>query len=498
MAAFLSFLLPGLGQIYAGRLGRGIAMAVPILAVATVTLIVAGTGWSRVLDLLVRTEVLVLLLVANVVLFAYHVAAVVDAHRLAVVRRGDDKGEARATRRSLPRGAALVPLALILALTAVLHGVPEFYGIRAAQNLETIFARAGTGDDRTLPEPGWAGASPTAGTSSGAAASPGTASPAPVATATGGDGESTPGAGPTATLPAGPDWASDGRLNIVLLGSDEGPGRWSLRTDAVFLLSVDTTTARAALFGFPRYMSNIPMPPESAANFENGRFPGYLNALYVRAQGHPGRFPGNDSRGLRVVAGAVQELAGVRVDDYVMVNLNGFVDVVDAMGGLWIDVPEAVRDDRYRPETGGAHIDIRIRPGCQKLDGRMALAYARSRHQDSDYARLGRQEVTLRAMRRQFDPLAVLPQLPQLFDVAGENLFWTLEPEDVSPMAALASRVDPDRMQRVLFTPPEYDRELPTETVDRIRAKVRGIFDEPEPEPEPSASPGTADCPPRT
>lgn len=492
VAALLSFLLPGLGQVYAGRLRRGIALAVPALVAVALVVAAAGAGWSRVLDLLVHTEVLVLLLLANVVLFAYHFAAVIDAHRLAAARPGVAEGMGPNPARS----AALVPLALVLVATVVLHAVPEFYGIRAAQNLSTIFARAGSADDRALPEPGWA-ASPTAGASPGTAApSPGSASPAPgSATATEG-GVATPGADPTATPAAGPDWASDGRLNIVLFGSDEGPGRWSLRTDAVFLLSVDTTTARAALFGFPRYMSNIPLPPESAANFENGRFPGYLNALYVRAQGHPGRFPGNDSRGLRVVAGAVQELAGVRVDDYVMVNLNGFVDVVDAMGGLWIDVPEAVRDDRYRPETGGVQIDIRIRPGCQKLDGRMALAYARSRHQDSDYARLARQEVTLRAMRGQFDPLAVLPQLPQLFDVAGENLFWTLEPADVAPMAALAARVDPDRMQRVLFTPPEYDRELPTDTVDRIWAKVRGIFDQPEP--EPGATPGTADCPPPT
>jgi LCP family protein required for cell wall assembly len=493
VAALLSFLLPGLGQLYAGRFRRGIALALPTLAAVAVVLVAFGAGWSRVLDLLVRPEVVVLLLVANVVLLAYHLAAVVDAHRVATAwSRG-----AQVSRQDSARGMAVVPLALILVATVVLHAVPEFYGIRAAQNLSTIFARAGTADDRALPEPGWATASPTPGTSPGAAGpSPGASSAAEASPDPVGSGQPTPGMDAIPTPAAGPDWAADGRLNIVLLGSDEGPGRWSLRTDAVFLLSVDTATARAALFGFPRYMSNIPLPPESAANFENGRFPGYLNALYVRAQGHPDRFPGNDSRGLRVVAGAVQELAGVRVDDYVMVNLNGFVDVVDAMGGLWIDVPEAVRDDRYRPETGGEHIDIRIRPGCQKLDGRMALAYARSRHQDSDYARLGRQEVTLRAMRRQFDPLAVLPQLPQLFDVAGENLFWTLEPEDVSPMAALAARVDPDRMQRVLFTPPEYDRELPAETVDRIRATVRGIFDEPEP--EPSATPGAADCPPRT
>jgi LCP family protein required for cell wall assembly len=489
VAALLSFLLPGLGQLYAGRVLRGVALAVPTLAAVAIVLVVAGAGWSRVLDLIVRPEVLVLLLLTNAVLFAYHLAAIVDAHRVAAARSGGTHrvGPTAAGRRSL---VPLIPLALVVVATIVVHAVPEYYGIRAAQNLSTIFDRAGSADDRTLPEPGWASASPTA------AASPGTASPSPSSATPAASDETTPAPGPTTTPAAGPDWARDGRLNIVLLGSDEGPGRWSLRTDAVFLLSVDTTTARAALFGFPRYMSNIPLPPESAANFENGRFPDYLNALYVKAQGRPGRFPGNDSRGLRVVAGAVQELAGVRVDDYVMVNLNGFVDVVDAMGGLWIDVPEAVRDDRYRPETGGEHLDIRIRPGCQKLNGRMALAYARSRHQDSDYARMGRQEITLRAMRRQFDPLAVLPQLPQLFDVAGDNLFWTLEREDVAPMAALAARVDPDRMQRVLFTPPDYDRELPAETVDRIRAKVRGIFEEPEP--DPPGTPGTADCPPRT
>jgi LCP family protein required for cell wall assembly len=480
LAALLSFLLPGLGQVYAGRLRRGIALAIPALAAVALVLAVAVSGWSRVLDLLVRPDVLVMLLLANAVLLGYHLLAVIDAHRLAAARGGETARPRR----------ALVPLVLVLVATTALHALPEYYGIRAAQNLSTIFERAGSVEDRALPEPGWASASPTAD------ALVGVASPSPYLPTPAEGGGITPLPSPTGTPAAGPDWARDGRLNIVLLGSDEGPGRWSLRTDAVFLLSVDTATARAALFGFPRYMSNIPLPPESAANFENGRFPGYLNALYVRAQGRPGRFPGNDSRGLRVVAGAVQELAGVRVDDYVMVNLNGFVDVVDTLGGLWIDVPESVSDDRYRPETGGRHIRIRIEPGCQKLDGRMALAYARSRHQDSDYARLGRQEVTLRAMRRQFDPLAVLPQLPQLFDIAGENLFWTLEPADVAPMAALAARADPDRIQRVLFTPPEYDRELPMETVERIRSKVQGIFGEPQP--EPAASPRAAACPPRT
>jgi polyisoprenyl-teichoic acid--peptidoglycan teichoic acid transferase len=252
------------------------------------------------------------------------------------------------------------------------------------------------------------------------------------------------------------------------------------------------------LFGFPRYMSNIPLPPEAAANFPDGKFPGYFNALYRAAQDRPRRYPGNDARGLRVVAGAVQELAGVRVDHYVMVNLNGFVDIVDAMGGLWIDVPKpGVSDDRYVLEHGRRRVSLSLDPGCQKLDGRMALFFARSRHQDSDYHRMARQEITIQAMRRQFDPLAVLPRLPELFDAAGDNLYWTLQPEDVGPIAQVAARVDADRMQRVLFIPPEYDRELGDEVIETIRTKVRGIFDEPEPDPSPRRSDREDDCPPR-
>ncbi|MDQ3938100.1 MAG: LCP family protein [Chloroflexota bacterium] len=303
-----------------------------------------------------------------------------------------------------------------------------------------------------------------------------------------------PSPSPSPTEFNGSEWARDGRLNVVLFGSDEGPGRWSLRTDATFLLSVDVETARAALFGFPRYMSNIPLPPESAQHYPDGRLPRYLNAIYREAQDRPKRFPGNDELGLKVVADAVGELAGVDVDHYVVVNLNGFVDLVDALGGLWIDVPERVYDARYAREDGVRKIRIDIKPGCQLLDGRHALAYARSRHQDGDYARLGRELITLAAMRRQYDPLAMLPRLPQLFDIAGKNFSWTLVDEDVRSIAQLAVRVDVDRMHQVLFIPPEYRRTLPGDTVERIRAKVGGIFDEPEPTPSPGAD--QEPCPP--
>jgi hypothetical protein len=146
--------------------------------------------------------------------------------------------------------------------------------------------------------------------------------------------------------------------------------------------------------------------------------------------------------------------------------------------------------------SGSGHLKLRIKPGCQKLDGTMALAFSRSRHQDSDYARLGRQTVTITALRRQFEPLDVLPRLPDLFDIAGDNIYWTLTPDDVGPMAELTVRVDADEMERVLFIPPEYDRELPDETLLRIRERVRTIFDEPLPEPSQSPTPKPEPCPP--
>ncbi len=480
LAALLSFVFPGLGQAYAGAVARGVLFALPMLAIVGGLLLLLAGGWPALLGTLLRGEVVAALVIGNVAFLVYRLAAIIDAYLVARPRRA-----AEAAAAGWPIGPAAVVLAVLLLATTAMHGVAGYYGYRASQGLDRIF-HAGDPDDWTLPEPGWATPSPMPTT---APTPDPQASPSPVAA-----GSPTPP--PTPPPSPVPAWAEDGRLNIVLLGSDEGPGRWSLRPDAVFLLSVDIESGRSAIFGFWRYMSNIPLPPESAQYYENGRFPRHLNAIYRASQDHPDRFPGNDARGLRATAGAIQELTQVRVDHYLMVNLNGFVDVVDAMDGLWIDIPARVRDHSYVLEGGRRRITLDFRPGCQLLDGRMALAYARTRHQDGDWSRMGRQQHVLAAMRRQFDPLAVLPDLPHLFDVAGDNLYWTLQPDDVVPIARLAARVDADRMQRVLFVPPDYPARLTDETIDAIRAKVQGIFDEPEP-PPPSARPDEGPCPPQ-
>jgi LCP family protein required for cell wall assembly len=237
-------------------------------------------------------------------------------------------------------------------------------------------------------------------------------------------------------------------------------------------------------------MTGVPLAPESAGAFRNGRFPGLLNALYVYAMGHPKAFPGGASRGFRAVTGAVQELVGVRLDGAVVVNLAGFVRLVDALGGLWIDVPTRLVDRHYPLEDGSGHIRLVIKPGCQQLEGRMALAYARSRHQDSDYQRMRRQQRVLVALARQVDPVKLATKAAKLLRIAKDDLWTTIKRKEIGALAALAARVDTGRVKRVTFVPPAYASHLTTAEIKRIRKVVRSVFDgkwveaTPTPEPE--------------
>jgi polyisoprenyl-teichoic acid--peptidoglycan teichoic acid transferase len=483
-AAVLSFVLPGLGQLALGRVRRGLLIVIPAVAVCAAAVAIAAAGPRALLETLVRRDVLVGLLVLNFVLAAYHLAAIADAFEVARRLR------ARGRRRGGVRRASSVVVALLLTGTLALHGVVEAIGLQAYSTLEAVFVPSGPAGEWSIPAASFAPSpSPTA--------TPATPTMRPSATPT---PSLTPAASPTPTTAATvastppPAWAADGRLNLLLIGSDAGPDRWSLRTDTIIVLSVQVGTGRAALFGIPRNMVGVPLAPESAGAFPNGRFPGLLNALYVYAMGHPKAFPGGDARGFRAVTGAVQELVGVPLDGAVVVNLAGFVQLVNALGGLWINVPERLVDRTYPLEDGSGLIRLDIPKGCQHLDGRMALAYARSRHQDSDYGRMYRQQVVLRALARQVDPIALLPKVPDLLAVAKRNLWTTIAREDVASLAELAATVDPARIKGVTFVPPSYPSRLTTAEIGKIGRVVRHVFDGPPPSGGSSGSGGRA-CP---
>jgi LCP family protein required for cell wall assembly len=96
-----------------------------------------------------------------------------------------------------------------------------------------------------------------------------------------------------------------------------------------------------------------------------------------------------DSYGMEGLRNALQATYGVPIDYWVEINMPDFPRLVDAVDGVWIDVPRAMRDG----EAG-----LNVQAGWQRMNGATALAYARARHVDSDYARAGRQMQLLLAL----------------------------------------------------------------------------------------------------
>jgi len=456
VAALLSLFIPGLGQAWLGAATRGMVIAAPIvLGLAAALGYIAGGDIKTFLDAFLRPGVILALLIAVIGLGVYHVLAIQDAYRLglrqAVTRPGWVEQAGHEPGRGVRRG--LVSPLLIVSLAAAItgYGTLTIVGVKAYDAAETIFVKPGTGFSIPLSsfEPG---ASPSGPLPSGL-----------------GPPEPTPTALPV------PAWAADGRLNLLLIGSDAGPGRWQLRSDTMIVLSVDVATARAVMFGIPRNLINVPLPPESKDTFPDGRYPDLLNSLYVYAVGHPRDFPGGEAAGFRALTGAIQELVGVPLDGALVVNLTGFVDLIDAVNGVWIDVPYTLYDEHY--PSGAGQITVYVPAGCQKLDGTEALQYARSRHSSDDYSRMRRQQLVLTSLAHQLDPIKLLPKVPKLLDVARDNLWTTIDQNEIANLAVLAARVDAAKIRSVMIEPPEYPEVLTTAAIRHVRETVRTIFE---------------------
>ncbi len=509
LAAFLSFIFPGAGQLYAGEPRRAIVWALPMLIfiLAVLWLIFGGQG---AITGLVTAPKLLGLLVLNVAFFLYHVAAMLDAYQLA----GRDRFSGY--RRS--GSVAPIALAALVAVTMIMHGLPAVaWGVPLYN-----FVASQQGRPDVIPSFN-PGPTPTP------SAVPSGATPTPAASPTGtpgGSGSPTPsGSGGPVPSPRACDpidlgsWgmAADGRVNLLMVGSDsrsdDGVSAASIRTDSMLLLSIDIASCKAAMFSFPRNMqepkpgSDSRYPSWFRIPLENGgTYPGFLFGLWRDAASSPSVYPGSDGigaecqaqfdceRGWRALTVAIQNMAGVQVDAVVSVNLKGFVDVVDNLpgGGLWIDIPSPLYDEEYF-DSNQQPMLIDFDRGCQFLNGEESLAYARSRHQDSDYQRARRQQYVIQQVRKQLDPLALLPNVPALLGVAQANLFMTIDDTDIPFLAQVASRIDADRMYRYDFAPARLTR---LESMQGMADKVNNIFDEPEP--TPTTRPDQEPCPPRT
>ena len=269
----------------------------------------------------------------------------------------------------------------------------------------------------------------------------------------------------TQTAPGEPNpqdpWAGKPRLNVLLLGGDAGPGRVGTRTDTVILASINTKTGDTTLISLPRNTARMPFPSRSPLHkyypygFTNGNGQNaeyFLNAMYRNV---PRSVPKDvlgptDNLGADVLKLSVGEATGLRVDYYVLINLEGFSKMINALGGIKLNI------NTYIPIGGDTdrHIPPKeyLKPGPnQKLDGRGALWYARGRYGSDDFARMDRQRCVINAIIKQANPTNMLARYEDIVK-AGKQLVYTDMPREVLPlMVDLSLRVKDGNVRSVVF-----------------------------------------------
>ena len=223
-----------------------------------------------------------------------------------------------------------------------------------------------------------------------------------------------------------PVWQSPDRVTILLLGLDMGDDdpRLPTRSDTMILVTVDPVHKRAGMLSIPRDLW-VPIPGHGENKINTAHFFGEVD----KAGGGPA-----------LAVKTVEYNFGVRVNYYARVDFHGFEELIDAIGGVTLDVERPIRDDDYpiASEKSGRTRRIYIPTGLQHMDGAQALRYARSRHADNDFGRNHRQQAVLLAARTQILQPSILPRVPQMIGILRSALQTDVPLTDVLPLFNMA------------------------------------------------------------
>ncbi len=270
-----------------------------------------------------------------------------------------------------------------------------------------------------------------------------------------------------------------GRYNVLLLGGDAGPGRSGVRPDSLTVASIDEETGRTVLLGLPRNMADVPFPADSVMN---DQFPHgfdcdgcYLNGVNTWAADHTDLFPGVKGPGIEATTQAVEEITGLTVNYYALIDLRGFRDLVDATGGVDIAVGERI------PIGGvGGPITGWIEPGRQHLDGFETLWYARSRATSDDYSRMARQKCVMNAMLHQLDPKTVVRNFGSIAKAGKQVISTSIPSSELATFVDLTLKAKAMPVSSVSFVPPKINtgdpdweliRSMASDALDKSEAK---------------------------
>jgi len=237
--------------------------------------------------------------------------------------------------------------------------------------------------------------------------------------------------------PTAPPDQSAGHMNILLMGIDQRPdeavpGGDPGRTDSMVLVSIDFDSRMVSMVSIPR--DGFVVIPDHG----NER----VNAAYTFGElDQPGSGPALAER-------TVEQLFGIRIDHYALVDIHSMEQIVDALGGIWLDNPRRLVDTQY-PTDDYRTIKIDIPAGRQLMDGVTAVEYARTRHPDSDYGRQDRQQQVLLAIRDRALQLDVLPRLPQLLPYVRDLVHTDISLGDALQLANFGRGLDASHIVRM-------------------------------------------------
>ena len=406
----LSFIWPGFGQLYQRDRRKAVLFALPpALLLAVLAFLVIRSPQGFALRLFVPTFALGILVAIGIDAL-WRVAAILDSWR--------------SSRTRPVRKDVTAPIAFGLSVAVLLvHGVAAFYVQSVTAAGVQIFQNPGRAEQSPLGSlDEWTGNVPGA-----------TATPGPSLPVIGG----TPGAGPS-PLPQGP-------INVLFVGVDSGFGRDHALTDSIMLTSFNPSSGRLIQISVPRDTGRMPL-------YTGTIYEARINTFAAYVQRNPERFPGESP--IAALSHEVGYVLGVDIPYYAMVNLEGFIELIDLVGGVDVVVEQPINDPFWKLE---------MQPGRHHLNAEQALVFVRSRfgQGNSDYERARRQQQVLLAVAKKVrDPL-VMTRLPEIASKVSRLIRTNVPLTDLEALIDMTERVTDAQPEKYVLSPPHYSQRIP-------------------------------------
>lgn len=226
-------------------------------------------------------------------------------------------------------------------------------------------------------------------------------------------------------------------MNILLIGIDGVTDTYNrpARSDTIIMVGVNFASKSANMVSIPRDLW-VPLSDLGPVTADR------INTAY-----HYGELYGLPGGGPAALSTVLSDTFGLRVDRYVVVNFDSFIQGIDAIGGIDINIPKPLHDDAYPLRDGSGTIVIDFPAGQVHMDGSTALIYARIRHDSSDFTRMHRQQQVLFAARDKLLSPATLPRLPSLVQVLMGAARTNMTLQDMALLGCLAPQISPQSIQ---------------------------------------------------